>query len=203
MLDGPSGDVLTAVTVREGGDLPAYDGMTDGVVRVRRWRSQDAAVVARACSDPEIARWLPVPVPYDLAAASDFVDRHAPGAWAAGSLAELAVVEAGSDEVLGAVGLTLRGGIGEVGYWTAPWARGRGVATRACGLLATWAFDVLGLPRLELLADVDNVASQRVAARAGFSREGVARAARPAVRASGRSDMVVFARLPGDPPPHC
>jgi RimJ/RimL family protein N-acetyltransferase len=109
----------------------------------------------------------------------------------------VAVVDAAEGSLLGAVGLTVRGGIGEVGYWTAPWARGRGVAARAALLHTRWGFEALGLPRVELLAAVGNLASQRVAEKAGFVREGVLRAVRPAPRNEGpRQDVVLYALLP-------
>ena len=175
--------------------LPAYPDVSDGVVTLRRWRASDAADVTRACTDDETARWLPVPVPYTAEAGRVYVEEVVVAQWADGSAAHVAVVDAGTGHLVGAIGLTLRGGIGEVGYWTAPWARGRGVATRACLLHTTWALDALGLPRVELLADVGNAASQRVAERAGFVREGSARAIRPRPRSTDRADMVVFARV--------
>jgi RimJ/RimL family protein N-acetyltransferase len=60
----------------------------------------------------------------------------------------------------------------EIGYWTAPWARGTGVATRALTLLSGWATAPagLGVRRLELYAEPGNGLSQRVAERAGFVR---------------------------------
>jgi len=59
-----------------------------------------------------------------------------------------------------------------VGYWLSPTARGRGVASHALWLLAHWAFNVIGLARLELTCGPDNHASQLVAERSGFVREG-------------------------------
>jgi RimJ/RimL family protein N-acetyltransferase len=66
-------------------------------------------------------------------------------------------------------------GLAAVGYWLRPEARGRGAATVAVQLIARWAFDELGVERLELTTAPENVTSQRVAERAGFTREGVLR----------------------------
>jgi RimJ/RimL family protein N-acetyltransferase len=85
-----------------------------------------------------------------------------------------------------------------VGYWLAPEARGRGVATGAVQLLVRWAFDVeLELVRMELLTLVGNEASGRVALRAGFTREGVLRRYLPF--RGDLVDAVMFARLRDDP----
>jgi RimJ/RimL family protein N-acetyltransferase len=63
----------------------------------------------------------------------------------------------------------------EIGYWVAPWARRNGSASRAAALLAPWAIKNLTFARIACDVDVDNVASQRVAERAGFTRDGVLR----------------------------
>nr|BFE33169.1 hypothetical protein GCM10010200_054200 [Actinomadura rugatobispora] len=83
-----------------------------------------------------------------------------------------------------------------VGFWLASRARGRSVATRTLRLLSRWAFDQLAVARLELTCAPDNVASQRVADRCGFVREGVLRSH---MRFQGeRRDTVVFSLLPGE-----
>jgi RimJ/RimL family protein N-acetyltransferase len=74
--------------------------------------------------------------------------------------------------------------------------RGHGAATRAVRLLARWAFDDLGIARLELTCGPDNTASQRVAERCGFTREGVLRSHMPFK--GGRRDTVMFSLLPGE-----
>lgn len=66
-------------------------------------------------------------------------------------------------------------GTGCVSYWIMPEARGRGVAAEAAGELARWAFGERGLYRLELGHRTDNVASCKVATRAGFRPEGIER----------------------------
>lgn len=83
-----------------------------------------------------------------------------------------------------------------VGFWLAAGARGRGIATRATRLLAGWALSELRVQRLELTCGPDNEASQRVAARCGFVREGVLRSHMPF--RDGRRDTVMFSLLPGE-----
>jgi RimJ/RimL family protein N-acetyltransferase len=199
-VDAWVGSLLRGEAVVDRRRLPAPPTLTDGVVTLRPWRPADAPDIARACSDPEIARWLPVPVPYTESDGLWYAATHTPLAWADGTVAELAVTDAVTGELLGACGLKLHGraeGFGEVGYWTAPWARGRGVAGRAAVLSAGWGLEVLGLSRVELLSDVDNVASQRTAEKAGFLREGVLRQARRDRHGSAR-DTAVFSLVTGD-----
>ncbi|MDP3712102.1 MAG: GNAT family N-acetyltransferase [Mycobacteriales bacterium] len=178
--------------------LPAYSPVSDGVVTLRPWRSADGPDVARACDDAETQRWLPVPVPYTAEVGQGYVDELVPAQWADGEAANVAVTDASTGELLGAVGLKLElraHGVGEVGYWVAPWARRRGVASRAARLHADWGHDALRLARVELLADPRNTASVRAAERAGFAREGVLTQARPGVREDARADMVLFASV--------
>ncbi|MBP2702625.1 GNAT family N-acetyltransferase [Microbispora sp. RL4-1S] len=81
-------------------------------------------------------------------------------------------------------GINLRGtdwdtGITEVGYGVGPRSRGRGIAPEALRAVTRWAFS-LGLRRVELRTTSENEASQRVAAKAGFTYEGTSRTpARP------------------------
>lgn len=72
----------------------------------------------------------------------------------------------------GVVTVRLREG-GTVGYWLAPWARGRGVMTESVRTVVQWARGEHGVKRLFLTTHPDNVASQRVAERAGFKRIGM------------------------------
>jgi RimJ/RimL family protein N-acetyltransferase len=83
-----------------------------------------------------------------------------------------------------------------VGYWLRPEGRGRGAATEALRLVSRWAFEALGIERLNLITDPENTASQRVAERAGFVREGVLRAWHPT--RTGRRDSVMFSLLRSD-----
>ena len=60
-----------------------------------------------------------------------------------------------------------------MGYWLAPWARRRGVMTLALRAVVEWATRVHGVDRLFLTTHPENVASQRVAERGGFTRVGL------------------------------
>jgi ribosomal-protein-serine acetyltransferase len=83
-----------------------------------------------------------------------------------------------------------------VGYYLAAFACGHGVMTAALDALARIAFAQLGAYRIELVAALGNVESRRVAERAGFVYEGIARA-RVIVR--GRlHDAAVYARIASD-----
>jgi RimJ/RimL family protein N-acetyltransferase len=84
----------------------------------------------------------------------------------------------------------------ELGYIVAREARGRGVATEMVRQLTRWAFEELGALRVYLLIDTDNVASQRVAERAGYAREGVLRSVY--LKPGRRIDQAVWSRLPSD-----
>lgn len=86
--------------------------------------------------------------------------------------------------------------VGQLGYWVAPEARQRGVATRSVRLLSRWALGSLRLARVEIRVDVENAASQQVAEAGGFTREGVLRS-----RAESRGrrwDEVMYSLLPPD-----
>jgi RimJ/RimL family protein N-acetyltransferase len=181
--------------------FPAPDPpLTDGTLLLRLPRDADAPAIAEACSDPEIARWIPVPVPYRLEDARSFVAFTAEG-WSSGREPTFVIADAADRALLGTLALHRRPdepGKAAVGYWLAPGARGRGVATRAVRLVVGWAFDIEpGLVRMELLTLVGNEASGRVAVRAGFTREGILR--RFLSFRGELVDAVMFARLRDDP----
>lgn len=84
----------------------------------------------------------------------------------------------------------------EVGYWVAPWARSRVVATAATRAVTKWAIGELGAQQVSLEAASTNIGSQQVALNAGFTRESVHRS--KAARFGERHDMVLFSLLPGE-----
>jgi len=79
--------------------------------------------------------------------------------------------------LVGGIGLSLDtlANSGEIGYWLSGGHEGQGIVTRACARLFDFAFDELGLHRMELQAAVANTKSRAVAQRLGMREEGVAR----------------------------
>ena len=115
--------------------------------------------------------------------------------WRTRRLVAFAVRALGSADLIGGCELRVHDHeIANVSYFTIPDRRGQGLATRAVKLLSDFGLDELQLKRLEIRAEVDNLASQAVAERAGFTREGVLRSAGQYRR--GRRDLVLYSRLP-------
>jgi len=170
--------------------------LTDGALVLRPWRLEDVPRVAEICTDPEIARWTRVPSPYTERHARAWIEQTVRD-WDSGEgEAAFAVTDASNSEVVGAIGLRVHEDYalqGSIGYWVAADARGRGVATGALRLVSRWGLRELGLPRVQLVTDPGNKASQRVAERAGFRREGLLRSY--IQMAHERRDCVMFSLL--------
>lgn len=81
----------------------------------------------------------------------------------------------------------------EIGYWLGERAQGRGVMTRACRRLCDYAFRDLGLSRVEIHCDAENVRSRRVPERLGFTQEGVLRGV--GYNAAGPANEVIYGML--------
>ena len=166
--------------------------LRDDELHLRPPTEADVPAIAAACQDPDLARFIPgFPSPYTESDARAWVVSR-PRIEA--SLTFL-IVDHATGELYGAIEVRL-GDTGSIGYWIAEEARGRGIATRATRLLARWAVTNGGVERLELTTHPDNVASQRVAEKAGFTREGVLRG--HTKFQEGRRDSVMYSLLPGD-----
>ena len=172
-------------------EIPAGD------LRLRPWRDDDLDQLAAALADPEVRRWNdPVSLSRDDVRAMLARRRD----WSAGDHCAWAVVDA-RDQLLGSVSLhsiDREQGDAEVGYWTVASVRGRGVAVRAVVAVCAWAFPALQLDRIVLFHAVDNPASGRVAAKAGFTLEG--RVRRSHRYGDGeKHDELLWSRLSDDP----
>src|SRR5262252_744886 len=173
--------------------------LADDVVLLRPWYEADVPGKVLAFTDPVVQRfsWRTTPYP-EADARSALAEQEE--ARLRGEELNFALVEPGDQAaMLGGCSLydvRLDQGCAALGYWLAPRARGRGVATHAVRLLARWAFDELGIVRVVLTCAPDNQASQRVAERCGFTREGLLRSHMPFK--GGRRDTVLFSLLPGE-----
>ena len=167
-MDGPREQAGPAVVLPEQVELRDGDDLL-----LRRHRADDLDGIHEQCQDPETVRFTTVPHPYSRQDAEDYlalVVRE----WEAGATASFAVEVDG--RFAGTVDLRMREGAWtEVGFGLAPWARGRGVTTRALRLALNWGFRELGLVGARWTARVGNDGSRRVAERCGFTVEGTVR----------------------------
>jgi RimJ/RimL family protein N-acetyltransferase len=178
--------------------LPA-EPIVEGPTALRPWRESDIPALVAACQDREIGRWTSVPYAYGESDARAFMLARF-DAILASTAAPFAIVSAADPaELLGSISLmrlVWRHARGEVGYWLARPARGSGHATRAVLAICRWGFEALGLERIDLLASVENIPSQRVAERCGFTRDAVLRSYMRGKE--GWQDMFAFGLLAGE-----
>ena len=147
-----------------------------GWLTLRPFEAEDISWVYEVSRDSAVQHFVQVPTPYRLEHAAYFVEQLAIAGWASGQRAEFLAAETATGRRLGRVGVGLRGvGAAEIGYWVDPAARQRGVATHAVRTLCTWAFTSLDLEIIEWRAEVGNLASRRVAEKAGFLVEATLR----------------------------
>ena len=156
-------------------DVPRIEGER---VRLRLHRSDDLDRMHAGATDPRTVHWLGrIPDPYTREMAADFLLHRSDG-MAAGTDLHWMLADPGSDQLLGTVSLMhIAEGMAEVGYWSHPDARGRGLMTDAVAMACRHAFidtedGGLGLHRVYATAAVDNLASRNVLARAGFTQTG-------------------------------
>jgi RimJ/RimL family protein N-acetyltransferase len=165
-------------------------------VTLRAWRDTDAEAIAGMMDEPEIARWTRAPSPYKDSDAIAWLATH-PVLLRRRTELPLAITDADSGELLGSIGLRFpEDGRGEFGYLVAAGARRRGVAERALRLYARWAFEELGVERLEVLIQPGNEASLALAEKVGFRREGTLRSY--TVIRGQRVDLVMLSVLRGE-----
>ncbi|MEU6921835.1 MULTISPECIES: GNAT family N-acetyltransferase [unclassified Streptomyces] len=154
-------------------DDPGTFTLSAGPLLLRPWLAEDAPALIEAHRDPTMRAMLLTRIT-DEAEAEQWLREQRRGR-KSGSRFGFAVVDRDHGGALvGNVALKYPGpgsGSAEVGYWTAAPARGRGIAPLALGALGDWAFGAFagdGLTRLELMHQVDNKASCRVAEKSGY-----------------------------------
>ena len=154
--------------------------LSDERVAIRPFLPEDAQAVFEAVQESRarVDPWLP-----DLAAThavsdvESYINRQ-PEVWAKGEAYNFAILDHHTVELLGGCGLTQinpRHRFGNMYYWVRSGDTNKGVATRSVRLLARFGFEMAALLRIEIVVPVGNVASIRVAEKAGASREGLLR----------------------------
>jgi RimJ/RimL family protein N-acetyltransferase len=118
-------------------DVPV---LRDDVVTLRAHTGDDIEPAYEVCQDPEMQRWTTIPVPYERENAVHYLTEFIPAGWRDGSSWAWAIEYDG--RYAGTIDLRPGdGGVGEVGFAVAPWARGHGVMTRALRLTVDYAFE--------------------------------------------------------------
>lgn len=148
-------------------DVPVLEG--EGF-RLRPFRAEDAARIQEGSADAESQRWLgQLPAPYTLDDARTYLERRTE-LLATGESVTWAIADPDDDRLLGtALWFHHNPRVAcEIGYWTHPEARGRGLTTRAVRLLTGHCFATLGVQRVTGLVAAGNTASRRVLEHAGF-----------------------------------
>jgi RimJ/RimL family protein N-acetyltransferase len=148
-------------------------------IQIRRYQPNDIDAVYEAVieSKPELSPWMPwCQTEYAWQDAADWVQGR-PEAWERNEEKSFLMIDA-NERLLGCCGIhriDARNGVGELGYWVRSSATCQGIATEATRQVARWAFQEANFHRIEILVSVENLASQRVAEKAGAIREGVLR----------------------------
>lgn len=182
---------------------PAVPCLPDAVIRVDATTAltafdvADAPALVAAVADPDIRRWLPLPRPYPVELAEHWVTVGIESTRVSGTgLVRCIRVDDALAGCIDVKRVDWRARTAELGYWLAPGFRGRGLATAAVRTLSSWLLGVHSFERVELRVATGNAASARVASRAGFVHEGVARNA--GFTDAGQVDLAVWSRVPGD-----
>ena len=170
--------------------------LTDGVVVLRPLAEGDRDAVLETMRDETVRRWLNMPAQPGPAEFATLLRTSREGA-ASGDRYDLVVARADDDSALGAVIASRRARDNyELAYLAGPHGRGRGLMERAVRLLCDWLF-AQGVGRLEVRTHPGNIASQKLAERCGFVREGRERSS---IWLHGRrEDALLWSLLPEDP----
>lgn len=175
--------------------------LSDGRILLRRYSPEDVEPLYEAVRESvaELTPWMPwCTENYTRKESRDWVlSRDA--AWAEDEEYSFVVADQATGRFLGGAGLNAINSLNNfanLGYWVRSGSAGQGVATAAACLVARWGLLQMGFQRVEILAATGNVASRRVAQKAGAVEEGILR---NRIRVHGRVwDAVIFSLIPSD-----
>lgn len=177
--------------------------LADGLL-LRPYREADAPMLVSAVRESlgSVGRWLPwCHDGYGAEDAAQWI-RHCDESWRSGEQFAFAVIDAGDGEFLGGAGLNQRNrshNFMNLGYWVRSSRQRRRIAARATRTVAAFGFEKVGLNRIEIIAELDNLASRRVAETVGAHFEGIGR---NRLVAFGRAvDAALYSLVPAAPVP--
>ena len=152
------------------GRLPYPIIITGDGITLREWRVDELVTML---DEPDIARWTPMPSPFDTEAGIAYLKRARQGR-VSGQRIQLAITTDGAkplgEVLLFGVDAGLREA--ELGYLVGAPHRRRGLAAGALSLMSGYARSTLKLNRLLLRIDAGNTASTAVARRCGYRLTG-------------------------------
>jgi len=145
-------------------------------LRLRRPVADDApAIFESYARDPEVTRFVSWSVHPNGGVTRKFIEDYCLAGWARGEVFSWLITLAEGGQVVGMIDLRPVAARAEVGYVLARSCWGRGLATEAARVVVDWAIAQPDVHRVWAVADLENVASQRVLEKAGMVREGVLR----------------------------
>ncbi|MUV12638.1 GNAT family N-acetyltransferase [Noviluteimonas gilva] len=156
--------------------MPGFPVLKGRRIRLRAPVADDVAPVFALFSDPDTMRhWPRAPMRHTDEAAAYIAE--CAGHFEGGRRIDWIVALPHADTAIGTCTLyDIEAGRGaSIGYALLPAHRGRGLATDAVLTATAWAFRTLALERVEATVEPDNLASQRLLARAGFARAAIDR----------------------------
>ena len=154
--------------------------VSDGSVLLRPFRLEDAQETDNAVQESltDLKPWMSWAYDeYSLNDTREFI-RITRARWQEGTLFAFAVTEAKSGLILGGCSLSHIHPVYllcNLGYWVRSSRQGHGIAGRATLLAARYAFEKIGLVRVEIVIAPENRASIRVAEKVGAHYEGILR----------------------------
>jgi [ribosomal protein S5]-alanine N-acetyltransferase len=142
-------------------------------VKLRPQVESDADAFFAFVTDPELSRYVTWGAHREIDETRAWV-RHGIAAVAAGGDMVWTIEHEGAP--VGCIGLhritwavrAVRYDLAELGYWIAKPYWGKGLMTEAATLAVRWAFDTLGLHKVNVMCFEENVASRRVIEKLGF-----------------------------------
>lgn len=173
--------------------------LTRGLVTLRKPELKDTQAVFDGCQDPLIPRFTAISANYSMAHALDYVQRVDASIRTQRELPLVIEYGNGDDRKFAGTisfhSISVKNSVGEIGYWMSESMRGKSIATTAVRMLTDYGFATIGFKRVEAMVDIENIASTKLLASAGYQREGLLR--KKISRDDGRQvDMYLFAAIP-------